>query len=617
MINKRLLPKWCQTYFEATRQLGRDADTVFLCFWTYMLLYADICQNHRIDLQPDSFFPRLVAKFSKKSQIVAYLEICDSLWDELSHVESNLLFSWQVYDVIRRLELPYGKQLAERIASRFDSPPDRTPQSYPHDLEKVMTQVTSLLLYCQRLCLSVERDGIDEWLDIEDNLVDPLSILSRSSDKGDVCTFAGRLNSGSVSDLRGTRGRPGTKARASCTLSPAAWRTATKLDLIPPFGLFYPNRRHVGEPVSRLTTVPKNWKRRRIIVMDPACQAWMQQGVGKTLARCVLQWTRGRSDPMSPELNRYLLWSKDYCTLDLHAASDSVHLNWFQTVPSLQLRQALSCSRTPIVELPDGSYHTLRKFAGMGNGSTFALECFVFSTLVQRIVPKGKDWAVFGDDIIVPDEYYEPMVNELARFGFTVNLDKSFHGAMLFRESCGRFVFHFCGLQLDCAPLRFPGRRIYPRGINPSDLVPLFFGNRSSRPSAVLSLTKLTNRSLDYRLLHRELANACRLAGCHFYDDWPHMDWDFYGEKDPWVYSVTGRSGFPPFDSHPIGPPLRKEVYQVGSTDRYPFSLLCRYDEPTPQNGWFAYDPKDPWLRETRGPTPFQRKVDWRALRPR
>jgi hypothetical protein len=78
-----------------------------------------------------------------------------------------------------------------------------------------------------------------------------------------------------------------------------------------------------------------------------------------------------------------------------------------------------------------GHYH---KFSSMGNGCTFGLESLIFAAAARAV--GSRDFCVYGDDIIIETELYEPLVTLLSALGFTTNSEKSFNQGP-FRESCG------------------------------------------------------------------------------------------------------------------------------------------------------------------------------------
>jgi hypothetical protein len=61
----------------------------------------------------------------------------------------------------------------------------------------------------------------------------------------------------------------------------------------------------------------------------------------------------------------------------------------------------------------------------MGNGYTFTIETLVFAAICKSI--GSRQFSVYGDDIIIETELYEPLVEMLSYLGFEVNKEKSHH----------------------------------------------------------------------------------------------------------------------------------------------------------------------------------------------
>jgi len=140
-------------------------------------------------------------------------------------------------------------------------------------------------------------------------------------------------------------------------------------------------------------------------------------------------------------------------TLDLSEASDRV-ANWlveelYENFP-LFLEGIQAC-RSTHAKLPSGEEIPLLKFASMGSALTFPIEAMVFTTIASLAILNAESSplseasirglhgsvCVYGDDIIVPTEHAETVIEHLETFGFKVNRRKSFWTGQ-FRESCGK-----------------------------------------------------------------------------------------------------------------------------------------------------------------------------------
>jgi hypothetical protein len=120
-------------------------------------------------------------------------------------------------------------------------------------------------------------------------------------------------------------------------------------------------------------------------------------------------------------------------------ASDTVsYLTVMELLPS-DWFEALDAVRSPVCELPDGSFKILEKFSSMGNGATFELESLIFYSLLHVVccVDEERTISVYGDDLICPTDCYDRVLDALSLLGFIPNKSKSF-GSGPFRESCGK-----------------------------------------------------------------------------------------------------------------------------------------------------------------------------------
>lgn len=193
---------------------------------------------------------------------------------------------------------------------------------------------------------------------------------------------------------------------------------------------------------SKFTSVPKTSKTNRGICIEPTLNIYCQKGLGTYIRRRLRRFglDLDRGELRNTNLVR-VAYKRQLATIDLSAASDSV--SWaliYEALPS-DWFDLFDLFRSKKVLLDDG-YHDLEKWSSMGNGYTFELESLLFFCLVQSIVPSERhdDIAVFGDDIIVPQEYATDLVEALNFLGFSVNARKSFLDGSFF-ESCGADYF--------------------------------------------------------------------------------------------------------------------------------------------------------------------------------
>jgi hypothetical protein len=208
---------------------------------------------------------------------------------------------------------------------------------------------------------------------------------------------------------------------------------------------------------SKMVAVPKSYEKPRLIACEPAANMWCQQNIwhyfrSRSEATWISEFCRFGDQTLNQQLCQRGSANGSLATLDLSNASDSVSCRavscLFRANP--RLLQALAATRTHQVLLPNGEMHQLRKYATMGNATTFPVESLMFLTIalaatlwcrnqqpsVSNILALIGEVAVFGDDIVVPSDSRETVTGLLEALSFKVNVAKSYSGSN-FRESCG------------------------------------------------------------------------------------------------------------------------------------------------------------------------------------
>jgi len=198
------------------------------------------------------------------------------------------------------------------------------------------------------------------------------------------------------------------------------------------------------EPVmdSRFDFVAKTAKAVRFMAMEPEVNMLLQKCVGDAIRAGLLRQGLNLND-QSPNQQISLIASmfRNQATIDLSSASDCLSLRllgdllperWWSMVCALRTPQTTVGNRT----------HKLQKVATMGNGFIFELQTLVYASLAYActVLFDGRvaDLFVYGDDIVVSDHVAIPLMELLEVLGFQPNFEKSFHGDVPFRESCGK-----------------------------------------------------------------------------------------------------------------------------------------------------------------------------------
>jgi hypothetical protein len=209
------------------------------------------------------------------------------------------------------------------------------------------------------------------------------------------------------------------------------------------------------QPV-RVVSVPKTQSTPRIIAIEPSVMQYAQQGLKREFyqrignAKNPLSRVLGFQDQTrNREMARQASLDGKHGTLDLSEASDRVH--WFLVREILRdyphLWEFVWNTRSHRADVPFHGVIPLQKFASMGSALTFPLEAIVFTTLAVCGVEQAEHRrlqardlpglvSVYGDDIIVPVDAIDHVIDWLEHFGAKVNRRKSFWNGK-FRESCG------------------------------------------------------------------------------------------------------------------------------------------------------------------------------------
>jgi len=217
----------------------------------------------------------------------------------------------------------------------------------------------------------------------------------------------------------------------------------------------------------KITPVPKTAKISRLVKPEPSLNMMFQKGVAAVLRRR-LRTHFGINLEDQPEVNRRLAQqgSRDgmYGTLDLTAASDFISVGMVKKFLPRDAFNWLNGLRSAKAITPQGVV-PLHMMCTMGNDYCFPLQTILFACAVRAVyrslglpirdrkivtsleeTPDGKltllkshvdpNWTVFGDDIIVRREAFEPLCRLLRYLGGRPNIEKSFNEGP-FRESCG------------------------------------------------------------------------------------------------------------------------------------------------------------------------------------
>lgn len=211
------------------------------------------------------------------------------------------------------------------------------------------------------------------------------------------------------------------------------------------------------EPRARLKWVFKQFLKARGICIEENESQYLQQAYKNAMYHWIESHplTRGFINFTDQSINAALALKssedREYATLDESDASNNIAKDvvaWmFQDTALYEPLMALSTSWIDLPDKVDGmDAIRTRMYAPMGSGLCFPVMSVVHWALCKAILDfslsegSTKDVYVYGDDVILPRQGYQSIVDWLPRFGMKINTSKSFCHSY-FRESCGTHAY--------------------------------------------------------------------------------------------------------------------------------------------------------------------------------
>lgn len=200
-------------------------------------------------------------------------------------------------------------------------------------------------------------------------------------------------------------------------------------------------------PGNRFSQVAKDYRKNRPISIEPCFNMLLQKNIGEFIRHRLRRV--GIDIATQQEFHRFLLanYHNVYATIDQSDASDRISIelirqvlphDWFVYLDRIRSHRTVFSK--------DGKVHELQKFASQGNGFIFELETLVFYAIAQATCEAQSEYkfdmlvSAYGDDVIVPEQFFEAVCQSYELVGFAINREKSFSGGR-FKESCGYDVF--------------------------------------------------------------------------------------------------------------------------------------------------------------------------------
>jgi hypothetical protein len=311
---------------------------------------------------------------------------------------------------------------------------------------------------------------------------------------------------------------------------------------------------------AKVIAVPKDSRGPRLICVHPAEAIWIQQGLRRELERTISlyrstpgPWPRGRIKFDDQSVNGIIALkssrTRRYATLDMKEASDRISEPLVQILFGRKYKW-FGCCRAQEFVIPSlfgmaNIRGQINSYAPMGNATTFPVQSLVFwSICVAALQYHGFHQPgavfVFGDDIIVPSECAQIVIDALESFGLLVNRTKSFwRGA--FRESCGVDAFN----GVDVTPVRWKTTidAEHPEGLQSLSDLAMRLRTAGYEEAAVSTYYTLRRRLASRYGKQLFLTNNCNHGGIAEFSTNDVSVWrDAYWHRDlQWYHSPVWR----------------------------------------------------------------------------
>lgn len=388
------------------------------------------------------------------------------LWIDLIHndvYDLNNSFA-ECLQSIRLQTIKGFKALCKRISSHLFNLIRQDLERIPLSDVYAAKRLVQIFSYTSRLSLhdiDLTQQCLDDYMASEDNMPLEYPVVITDALNTIMRRWLGPYQPGEIYPHHGPGGVAG---HGRCALETKYKDLSSDALMTYAFGNPWWIDGPVRSSLDRISStifVPKSYKTFRTISMEPSTLMYFQQGVWDLIDRQVKghpvlrKHIAFQDQSRNRELSRQGSIDRQYATIDLSAASDSVSYSLVKKVfRGTWLLRYLVALRSKRTLLPDGRLIVLKKFAPMGSALCFPVETLIFAAIcehVTRVLGVAGKYSVYGDDIIVPTIAVDNTMRILERLGFRVNRDKSFYQQdCWFRESCGG---EFCD-GFDVTPMR-------------------------------------------------------------------------------------------------------------------------------------------------------------------
>jgi len=199
-----------------------------------------------------------------------------------------------------------------------------------------------------------------------------------------------------------------------------------------------------SRPISRFSLVPKDFRKKRVICIEPKEFQFAQQGLMNILYDLMHRspLTKASINFRDQSRSQSLAREYGYATIDLKDASDSISLRLCRLLLPKDVFAIVTRYRSRFIKVGNLDVRSAC-FASMGSALCFPIQTLIFWAIARSACDSAHisgHIRVFGDDIIIPEQAYDNVTSLLGRSGFRINHEKSCCKTPV-RESCGAWYF--------------------------------------------------------------------------------------------------------------------------------------------------------------------------------
>ena len=209
---------------------------------------------------------------------------------------------------------------------------------------------------------------------------------------------------------------------------------------------------------GRITTVPKNYKKPRVITITSRDAIDKQYVISDALRDWITSWSRDSNHIIQFD-DQSVQWSfliEGYATLDLSSASDRVYRSLIENVwPEFMTHFGEYLPKT--VSTAKGRIIPLTCIGTQGFPLTFTVMAIIAGLITSAVKLSNLPSANYGDDIVVSEKDFSEVYCALEALGFKINKSKTHKSSTGFLESCGKDVMFTKNGPRDVTPIHLRG----------------------------------------------------------------------------------------------------------------------------------------------------------------